>query len=115
VTGLFARLYLDEDVSARAAEMIAARGFNLLSTVQAGRLGTSDADQLSFASIQGRVLVTHNRRDFELLVQEYFAKGIRHAGLIIAVRRPPRDLTLRLLTALNQCTADEFVDQVFYL
>jgi hypothetical protein len=48
-------------------------------------------------------------------VQEYYAKGIRHAGLIIAVRRPPRDMTLRLVAALNQHTADEFVDQVFYL
>jgi hypothetical protein len=115
MTGLFAQLYLDEDVSARAADMIRARGFSVVSTAQAGRLGGSDQNQLHFAASQGWVLVTHNRRDFELLVQEYFTTGLRHAGLIIAVRRAPRDLTLRVLTMLNRHTADEFVNQVLYV
>jgi hypothetical protein len=115
VTGLFARLYLDEDVSARAAEIIAARGFDVLSTVKAGRMGAPDRDQLDFAASQDRVLVTHNRRDFELLVQEYFAHGLRHAGLLMAVRRPPRDLAMRVLALLNRNAADEFANQVFYL
>ncbi len=61
-----------------------------------------------------RVLVTYNRRDFELLVQEYCAGGRPHAGLIAAVRRPPRGFTLRMLSLLNRHTADEFVNQVFY-
>jgi len=60
-----------------------------------------DRDQLDFAASHNRVLVTHNRRDFELLLQEYFTNGLRHAGLIIAVRRPPRDLTMRVLALLN--------------
>jgi hypothetical protein len=115
MTGLFARLYLDEDISARTAEMIAARGFDALSTVKAGRMGAPDRDQMDFAASQNRVLVTHNRRDFELLLQEYFTNGLRHAGLIIAVRRPPRDLTVRILALLNRNTADEFVNQVFYM
>jgi hypothetical protein len=115
MTGLFARLYLDEDVSARFAEMIAARGFDVMSTVKAGRLGAPDREQLHYSASQDRVLVTHNRRDFELLVQEYFASGLKHPGVIIAVRRSPRDLTPRVLALLNQNTADEFVNQVFYL
>jgi hypothetical protein len=115
VTGLFARLYLDEDVSARAAEMIVARGFDVLSTVKAERLGASDRDQLEFAASESRVLVTHNRRDFELLAQEYFANGLKHAGLVVAVRRPPRELTMRVLALLNRNTSDEFVDQIFYV
>lgn len=68
MTGLFARLYLDEDVSARVAELIVARGFDTLSTLQARQLGASDSSQLEFASKEGRVLLTHNRRDFEKLV-----------------------------------------------
>jgi len=55
--------------------------------------GASDRDQLRFAVSQDRVLLSHNRRDVELLVQEYFTNGFRHAGLIVAVRRPPRDLS----------------------
>jgi hypothetical protein len=95
--------------------MIAARGFDVVSTVKAGRKGATDRGQLHFAASEDRVLVTHNRRDFELLVQEYFANGFRRAGLIIAVRRAPRDLTMRVLALLNRNTADEFVNQVFYL
>jgi hypothetical protein len=52
MTGLFARLYLDEDVSARTAEMIAARGFDVLTTVKAGRMGAPDRDQLDLAASQ---------------------------------------------------------------
>lgn len=114
MTGLFARLYLDEDVSVRAAGMIAARGFDVLTTVNAGRLGASDADQLCFAASEHRVFVTHNRRDFELLVEEYFSNGLLHAGVILAVRRPPREITIRVLDLLNRNTADEFTNQVFY-
>jgi hypothetical protein len=40
MTGLFARLYLDED---------------------AGRMGAPDRDQLHFAASQNRLLVTYNR------------------------------------------------------
>ena len=115
MTGLFARLYLDEDVSARTAEIIAARGFDVLTTVKAGLMGAPDRNQLQFAASQNRVLVTHNRRDFELLIQEYFTNSLRHAGLIIAVRRPPRDLTMRVLALLNRNTADEFVNQILYV
>jgi predicted nuclease of predicted toxin-antitoxin system len=115
MTGLFARLYLDEDVSARTAEMISARGFDVLSTVKAGRISAPDRDQLDFAANQSRVLVTHNRRDFELLIRGYFTSGLPHAGVIIAVRRPPRDLTIRILALVNRNTADEFVNQVFYV
>jgi hypothetical protein len=95
--------------------MIAARGFDVLSTIKAGRMGAPDRGQLDFAATQNRALLTHNRRDFELLLQEYFRNGVRHSGLIIAVRRPPRDLTMRVLALLNRNTADEFVNQVFYL
>lgn len=115
MTELFANLYFDEDVSARLADMISARGFNALTTVKAGRLGASDSEQLSFASRESRVFLTHNRRDFEILAQTYYTSGLHHAGIILAVRRPPRDLTLRLLALLNRHTADEFADQVFYI
>ena len=115
MNGLFARLYFDEDVSARLAESISARGFDLLTTTAARRLGASDLVQLQFASSQNSVLTTHNRRDFELLAHDYFVKGLQHSGLIIAVRRPPRDIAMRLLDLLNRHTADEFANQIFYL
>ncbi|BDC52337.1 hypothetical protein F183_A46520 [Bryobacterales bacterium F-183] len=115
MSGLFARLYFDEDVSVRVAATVAARGFDTLTTVQAARRGASDAEQLAFATTEHRVLVTHNRRDFEYLAAEYFTHERRHSGLIIAVRRPPQELSLRLLAVLNQNTSDELVNQTLYI
>ena len=41
MTALFARLYFDEDVSVRVADMLKACGFDVLTTLQAERLGNS--------------------------------------------------------------------------
>ncbi len=108
-------LYLDEDVSVLVAELLRARGFDALTTLDARRTGASDAEQLEFASGQRRVLLTHNRRDFEALAVRYGADGREHAGIILAVRRTPYDLVGRLLPLLNQTTADEMWQQTRYI
>lgn len=59
MTGLFIRLYLDEDVDVHVAEMVRAHGFDALTTREARRLGDSDAAQLTFATAEGRVFPTH--------------------------------------------------------
>lgn len=68
-----------------------------------------------FAVSGRRSLVTHNRRDFERLASEYFQVGLHHSGLIIAVRRPPRELAARLLGALNRFSSEEFLNQIVYV
>jgi len=62
-----------------------------------------------------RTLLTHNRVDFETLFNDYLASGQAHFGIIIAVRRSPQDLTGRLLTILNQVTAEEMENQLRYI
>jgi hypothetical protein len=64
---------------------------------------------------QKRALVTHNRRDFEMLVEAYFDTGQKHHGVILAVRRSPQEMAQRLLTILNQVAVDEIEDQVRYI
>ncbi len=44
----------------------------------AGKLRATDAEQLAYAVSEARTLVTHNRADFEALVQNYFALGQMH-------------------------------------
>lgn len=112
---LFARLYFDEDVSARVADLIRARGFDVLTTGDARRLGSDDHGQLAFSADSDRVFITHNRRDFERLAVEFFKSSRMHAGVVIAVRRDPRELAGRLLELLNQRSADEFVNQTIYI
>lgn len=111
----FIRLYLDEDVSVLVGEMIGARGFDVLTTRDAGKLGANDRAQLEFSTIQRRVLLTHNRVDFEKLATQYVEDQTEHSGIVIAVRRTPTDIVLRLLVLLNSVDANEMADQIRYI
>ncbi len=64
-------LYLDEDVDVLVADLIRAKGFDVITTRDASQLQATDAEQLAYAVSQQRTLVTHNRTDFEALVQSY--------------------------------------------
>ena len=112
---MFIRIYTDEDVDVRAAEMVTARGFDALTTRDAGNLQLDDDEQLAFAASAGRALLTHNRIDFERLAQTYFAENRAHGGIIIAVRRPVGEIVRRLLVILNHVTDAEMKNQVRYI
>jgi hypothetical protein len=115
VTRLFIELYLDEDVNVLVAELLRARGFVATTAREAGQLQQDDAAQLRYAASQQKALLTHNRADFEVLAQAYYAAGQTHYGIILATRRPPHELVRRLLLILNHVTADEMRDQVRYI
>lgn len=112
---IFICLYLDEDVNVLIADLLKARGFDAITARDAGQLHATDAEQLAYAVSQARTLVTHNRTDFEELVQKYFAAGRMHYGVIFAVRRSPQEIAQRLLAILNQVTADKIQNQVRYI
>jgi predicted nuclease of predicted toxin-antitoxin system len=112
---LFIELYLDEDVNVLVADLIKARGFQAITVREAGQLGKSDAEQLAYAVNHQKVLLTHNRVDFERLAQSYFDRSQNHFGIIIAVRNPPQEITRRLLIILDRVTADEMQNQVRYV
>ncbi|HEY52313.1 MAG TPA: DUF5615 family PIN-like protein [Caldilineae bacterium] len=112
---LFIDLYLDEDVDVLIADLLRGRGFNVATTRDEGQLGNSDAVQLAFAAIHRKTLLTHNRADFEALARQYFEAGRTHSGIILAVRRPPHEIALRLLRILNYVTADEMENQIRYI
>ncbi len=112
---LFIRLFLDEDVNALAAKLIRSHGFEVVSALDQGRLGMSDAEQLQYAVANGLCLFTHNRSDFVALAEHYFATERLHFGIIIASQNRPHDIVRRLLLILNKVTADEMQNQVFYI
>jgi hypothetical protein len=112
---LFIDLYLDEDVNVLIADLVRGRGFRVTTTQAAGRKGTKDSDQLAFATSQRSALLTHNRVHFEALAQKYFEEKKPHSGIIIAVRRPPKELSRRILILLDSMTADEIENQILYI
>lgn len=115
MTRLFIELYVDEDVSVLVAELVRARNYDVLTARDAGNLTASDEQQLAFAVQQQRTILTHNRGDFELLHQKYMTTGQHHYGIIIAIRRPVYVIARRLLSILNQVTADEMEDQLCFV
>ena len=70
---------------------------------------------MAYAVSQRKTILPHNRSDFEALAHQYFAVGQTHHGIIIALRRSPYEIALRLLTILNQVTADEMENQLRYI
>lgn len=115
MSSVFICLYLDEDVNVLVADLLQARGYDVITARDAGQLHATDAEQLAYAVSQARTLVTHNRTDFEELVQTYFNLGHLHNGVIFAVRRSPQEIAQRLLAILNQVTSDEMQNQVRYI
>ncbi len=112
---IFIELYVDEDVSVHVAELIRARGFSAITTLEAQNLGKSDHEQLTYAIDQHKVFLTHNRIDFEKLAVNYFDEGQHHAGIIIATRRHPAQIVSRLLAILGSTMSDEMIDQIKYI
>jgi predicted nuclease of predicted toxin-antitoxin system len=112
---LFIELYLDEDVSVLVADLIRARGFAVTTTLEAGNLGCTDLEQLEYAVAHQQSLLTHNRADFEALAQTYFSSGREHEGIVIAVRRLPKEIVSRVLPILNSRTSDEMHNQILYI
>lgn len=112
---LFVSLYLDEDVDVVIGEILRARGYDIVTTLEAKRLSATDEDQLVFASTEQRALVTHNRVDFEGLASEWFKANRSHAGIIIATRHEYSEIARRLMIVLDAVTADEMHDQLRYI
>ena len=113
---LYMRFYFDEDVSVDIAANLQQRGFDVLTVRDAGRLQLDDATQLAFAAATGRVMVTHNRQDFELLHAGYLADQRLHFGIIAAKRRPNDDLVVgKLLRLLDTVTREEMQNQLRYI
>lgn len=108
-------VYLDEDVSVVVAAILKARGFDVLTARDAGHLGRSDFQQLAFGAEGGRVLLTHNRSDFERLHREWLEAGKPHAGIVVARRRAPGDLAARVGRLLTRLTAEDLNNRLLYV
>ncbi len=84
-----ARFYLDENIPVGVAPILDAAGHTTFTTRGANKLGTWDADQLLFATEQGRTIVTHDRSDYRTLHEAwtrwspYWREPRPHAGILI--------------------------------
>ncbi|MBS0211051.1 MAG: DUF5615 family PIN-like protein [Planctomycetes bacterium] len=109
------KFFTDEDVYGAIAVALRRAGFDAISTSEARRLGTSDADQLDWATNEGRVLVTFNVADFAQLHADWLARGQHHAGIAVSSQRHIGDLARRLLHFGNTVAAEAMIDRLEFL
>lgn len=109
------RVYLDEDVDVLLGRLLEARGFDSLSASSAGHLAWADERHLEFAAADQRLLITHNRVDYERLAKQWWNQSREHAGIVLAVRRAASyDLMRRVLPVLALYSQTEWHNVVMY-
>ncbi len=78
------RLYLDEDAVSRAlVRGLRARGVDGVTNSQSGLVERSDADNLEYATSEGRTLVSYNVAEYCRLHNDWLSRARSHAGLIV--------------------------------
>lgn len=97
-------LYADENVPKPVIDRLRAVGYDIRSVVDDGRAGQQYPDRLVLqrAAELGRVLLTHDRRDFRRL----HGQGAHHAGILLATQdRDANGLAARIHAALSSTPA----------
>lgn len=91
------------------------KGYNSITTKEAGMLQGTDPAQLKFAINEKRVLVTYNWIDFAKLHHQYLSKGKGHTGIIVSAQIPLGEALRRLLNLASQLSADNMINRLEYL
>jgi predicted nuclease of predicted toxin-antitoxin system len=89
IAGLSAGIYLDHNVDSQLARELRAQGFDAVAAVEIGMRQATDEQHLRFATGQGRVLITHDLKDFPRLAEAWYVRGETHAGIVLT-EQPPR-------------------------
>ena len=107
--------YFDEDVSVKIADNLRNRGFDTRTTLQAKNLGASDDEQLDYSAKAGRVLVSHNPKDFLDLHGGYLTAGKTHSVIVLVVRqKDPYRTVARLLHLVQNTPPEDMRNQLRY-
>jgi hypothetical protein len=86
-----------------------------VSIYHAGLQGLGDPAVLAHASAQGRVLLTHNIRDFVALHHQYLAEGRSHSGILLSHELYVGRLVTRILAFISQAGDQDMAKQLYYL
>ena len=106
------RFHLDENVDPAVADGLRRRGVDVTTTQQVGLVRSSDEQQIAFALVERRTLVTHDE-DFLALAKE----GIAHAGITYChpELRSIGQIIAALLLIRDCMTPDEMTNHVEFL
>jgi len=109
-------LYLDEDSSRhQLIWALRARGFDVLTSFEAGMNAQTDDAQLGLAASEGRLLLTANVRDFAQIHWDWLCQGRTHSGIMLVPqqRYSTGEIVRRLLRAA--ASGVETISGLYYL
>jgi len=109
---LFVALYTDTDVHGKLAVKIREKGFDAGSAYEKHNDGLNDDQQLEYAALHGRALLTHNTKHFEPLYRQWWEAGKHHSGVVVSQKFGLGEMLKRTLRLLNHVTADEMRDNL---
>lgn len=72
------KIYTDEDVAGAVVKALRRRGYEALTTPECNRCGSTDENQLRYATSLGASILTHNVHDFPRIHYDFLAKGQNH-------------------------------------
>lgn len=112
------RIYIDED-SMKQALVTALRntGVDVITPLDVSRTGSSDEEQLKWATGEGRILYSANIADFCRIHSVLMAQEESHAGIILVQqqRYSVGDLLRGILNLMEAISAEDMIDQVVFL
>jgi hypothetical protein len=109
------RLYLDEDVYFGVALALRRRGYEVLTTFEAGRSGSSDEKQLLFATSKDMCIFTFNRGHFADLHGRMISAGKHHCGIIVSPQMGLKNTVRMLCAFLSQRNREDLLDRLIWL
>jgi len=106
------RFYLDENVETVIAPQLRLRGIEVVTVLDLGLLGDSDANHLARATRMGYVLCSYDR-DYLRLANE----GIEHTDLVMGQRRRHEvgDWVRGLVRMHATYTTNQFINRIEFL
>ena len=105
-------LFLDEDINPALSRLLAAFDIDALSVRDADRLGMADPEQFEYAKSHGRVFVTFNYHDFEVIARREAEAGRDHAGIIVSYHQFSDDELDGLARAIDALLAERTAEDM---
>jgi predicted nuclease of predicted toxin-antitoxin system len=109
------KLFCDEDTPVALATALRKRGYDVVHVNDLKRKGKTDEEQLRYAALQERCLVSFNIKDFVLLHYTYLQRGEAHWGIIVSKQLPLGSALQKLLRILQECTRESMQNRLVFL
>ncbi|BAB75833.1 DUF5615 family PIN-like protein [Anabaena sp. FACHB-709] len=110
--------YLDEDAGKKSlTNGLRNAGIDVMTTAEADRLGSSDDNQLIWATEQKRVIYSFNVGDFCRLHKAYLEQQQEHSGIVLAAEQSYAigEQLRGLLKLVESLEAENMANQLVFL